>query len=72
MVETSGTLAGLAVLFWATFLATVVALLRIALRPDAGYGAVGRGKFWRSRIPPRTGVTPVAIPPRHVSPQGRA
>lgn len=57
----------LVVLTWGSLAALVGVFLSLALRPDAGYGAAGKF-FGRGRaMPPRTGVTPVAIPPRHVS-----
>jgi len=57
----------LAVLFWGTLAVLVAVFLRMALRSDAGFGAVGRGTRDRN-LPPRVGIPPVAMPPRHVSP----
>jgi hypothetical protein len=56
----------LAVLVWGTLAAVVVVLVRMARRPDAGFGGVAH-RLDRP-LPPRAGITPVAIPPRHVSP----
>jgi hypothetical protein len=43
MVDESRALAVLAVMIWAALVALVIAFLRIWLRPDAGFGAAGRG-----------------------------
>jgi len=59
-------LIALAVLSWVSLGALVAVFLKIALRPDAGFGAVGQGAL-RRKLPPRAGMPPVAIPPRHVS-----
>ena len=60
----------LAVLFWASLAGLAILFVRMAMRSDAGYGAVGRGRD-RRRLT-RAGISPVAVPPRHVtSPTGR-
>lgn len=64
--ESAHELAVLAVLCWGTLTVLVAVFLGMSLRPDAGFGAAGRGRPSR-KVPPRSGIPPVAIPPRHVS-----
>lgn len=56
----------LAVVFWATLGTLIAVFLKIALRSDAGFGAVGRGRLGRRELRRGAGVPPVAIPPRHI------
>jgi hypothetical protein len=66
MEEGSRSVVVLAVLVWGTLAGLADVFLRMAMRPDAGYGAAGRERN-RHRRPTRDGVTPVVIPPRQVS-----
>jgi len=60
----------LAVLCWASLAGLTTLFLRMAMRSDAGFGGAGRGR--ERGKPTRAGITPVAVPPRHVtSPGGR-
>ena len=50
-------LIALAVLSWVSLGALVAVFLKIALRPDAGFGAVGQGAL-RRKLPPRLACRP--------------
>ena len=68
MMETSSaSLILLTILSWVALAGMVGIFSRIAALPSAGFGAALRLFGKRRQMPPRTGVSPVAIPPRHVS-----
>jgi hypothetical protein len=66
MDEGSRTVLALVVLSWGSLAVLVAVFLRLALRSDGGFGGVGQFLRRRRAMPPRIGVTPVALPPRHV------
>lgn len=67
MDEGPRSLLALALIAWGSLAVLVTVVLRMTLRDDAGFGAVGKARHRRRAMPPRVGVTPVAIPPRHVA-----
>jgi hypothetical protein len=67
MAEGAHSLIALALIAWGTPALLLAIFLRMVLRPDAGFGGAGKARHARRAMPPRIGVTPVAIPPRHVS-----
>lgn len=52
----------LAILCWATLAALVAVFLRMAMRPDAGFGAGGAGRSRRTGSPARR-TRPTISPP---------
>jgi hypothetical protein len=67
MVEESHAMVALVVIAWGTLAVLVAVFLRMALRPDAGFGAAGKGRDRRHDVRPRS--PPAGAPRRLGSPQ---